>query len=411
MESPIRPHQRKRSSLFGHRLSGTDFVPPVSPVNDEDTSSSNGSRPVSGALRIITSMLKRRGSASSTSLRSSATSSRHSSRHFPRRTNLSLGAEDEAVIEWKRLPPLPSAHGTSATQTPQSRRATGAGDFPTGRLPSYHEKEPNPPGFFAPYIPLPPSPSILASPVSSLAYAPPSPTEIPPINGFTTPYTSYPPLPLSIPSTPGSFCYPPLPPSIPSTPRSFDHPPLPPSIPPTPRSFSYPPLPPSIPSTPEAFEYPPLPPSVPPTPRPFSYPNAPHPADEFADARSIHTTDPTVFLVANALHRLPSDAGRPHSSLNIPTATALSAFTGNNDDFLPHYPNNSGVGNPIYRGSTVSVFSHHSIIQDPPLPPLLLTFPSSPSRPMSPRGPRPLPVSGHLSRSGTLRSQASSIGQ
>ena len=409
MESPIRPHQRKRSSLFGQRLSGTDCVPPASPANDEDASS-NGSRPVSGALRIITSMLKRRGSASSSSLRSSATSSRHSSRHLSRRPNLSLGAEDEAVIEWKRLPPLPSAHGSSATQTPQSRRATGVGDFPVGLLPSYHEKEPKPPGFFAPFIPLPPSPSVLASPVSSLAYAPPSPSEIPPINGFTTPYESYPPLPPSVLSTPGSFCYPPLPPSIPPTPRSFDYPPLPPSIPSTPGSFSFPPLPPSLPSTPEAFKYP-LPPSVPSSPRPFSYPHTPHSTDELMDARSVHTADPKAFLATDALPRLFSDERRPYSSFDTPTATVLSAFPGNDHGFLPPCLNNIRGGQPIYRGSSVSAFSQHPTVQELALSQSLLTFPSSPSRPMSPRGPRPLPASGHLSRSGTLYSQTGSIGQ
>ena len=409
MESPIRPHQRKRSSLFGQRLSGSDCAPPVSPVNDEDTSS-NGSRPVSGALRIITSMLKRRGSASSSSLRSSATSSRHSSRHFPRRANLSLGAEDEAVIEWKRLPPLPSAHSSSATQTPQSRRATGVGDFQVGLLPSYHEKEPKPPGYFAPFIPLPPSPSVLASPVSSIAYAPPSPTDIPPINGFTIPYTSYPPLPPSVPSTPGSFCYPPLPPSISSTPRSFDYPPLPPSIPSTPGSFSYPPLPPSLPSTPEAHKYP-LPPSIPSSPRPFSYPHTPHSTGEPMGAHLIHTADPKAFLATDALPRLFNDERRPYLSLGTPTTTALSAFPGNNDSCLPQGPNDDGAGQPIYRGSSVSAFSQHSTVQELALSQSLLTFPSSSSRPMSPRGPRPLPAPGQLSRSGTLYSQAGSIGQ
>ena len=409
MESPIRPHQRKRSSLFGHRLSGTDCVPPVSPVNDEDTSS-NGSRPVSGALRIITSMLKRRGSASSSSLRSSTTSSRHSSRHFSRRANLSLGAEDEAVTEWKRLPPLPSAHGSSATQTPQSRRATGVGDFPAGPLPSHHEREPKPPFFFAPFIPLPPSPSVLASPVSSLAYAPPSPTDIPPTNGFATSYTLYPPLPPSIPSTPGSFCYPPLPPSIPPSPISFDYPPLPPSIPSTPGSCSYPPLPPSLPSTPEALEYP-LPPSIPSSPRPFSYPHTPHSTDGPMDSRSIHTANPKAFLTTDTLPRPLSDDYRPYSSLGTLTTTALPVSSGNNDGSLPHGLNDDEAGQPIYRGSSVSVFSHHSAVQELALSQPLLTFPSSPSRPMSPKGPRPLPFPGHLSRSGTLYSQAGSIGQ
>ena len=409
MESPIRPHQRKRSSLFGQRLSGTDCAPPVSPVGDEDTSS-NGSRPVSGALRIITSMLKRRGSASSSSLRSSTTSSRHSSRHFPRRANLSLGAEDEAVIEWKRLPPLPSAPGSSATQTPQSRRATGVGDFPAGLLPSYHEKESKPPGFFAPFVPLPPSPSVLVSPISSLAYAPPSPTDIPPTNGFTIPYTSYPPLPPSVPSTPGSFYYPPLPPSIPSTPRSFDYPPLPPSIPSTPGSFSYPPLPPSLPSTPDASKYP-LPPSIPSSPRPFSYPHTLHSTDGPVDARSIHMGDSKAFLATAPPPRLFSGERRPYSSLDTPTTTVLSAFPGTNDGFLPHCPNNDEAGHPVHRGSSVSAFPQHSTVQKLALSQPLLTFPSSPSRPMSPRGPRPLLAPGNLSRSGTLHSQAGSIGQ
>ena len=451
MESPIRPYQRKRSSFFDHRFSGTDSAPPVSPVND-DEASDNGSRRASGALRIITSMLKRRGSTSSSSVRSSATSSRHSSRHFPRRPNLSLGAEDEAVIEWKRLPPLPSAHGTSASQTPQSRRATGVQDFPTERLPSYYENEPNPPGFLATHVPLPPSPSVLASPVSPLAYAPPSPAETPPIKGFVF-RSSYPPLPPSIPPTPGSFGYPPLPPSIPSTPRpfsypplppsipstprscsypplppstpptprSYEYPPLPPSIPPTPRSFKYPPLPPSIPSTPgsfrypplppsipstpRSFEYPPLPPSIPPTPGRFSYPPTPYSADKFTDAHSIHAADLTVPRAIDVLHRLCDDAVRPRSSLNT------MAVPENSDGFLFYGAKDDGVGRSIYRGSNVSAFSQRSVLREFALSPPLLTFPVSPSRPMSPKGPRPLPAPGQLSRSGTLYSQANSTGQ
>lgn len=199
-ESPDGPHFRKHSSVSGH--GGDDSVLPVSPNNDENTSSKK-SWPTPGALQIITSALRRSGSTSS-STRSVSPASRRSPRRFPGRSNHSLGDEDEAIIEWNRLPPLPSAQGTSTTQTPRIHTAREAENFSTERLPSYHEEEPRPSGFFAARIPLPPSPSTQSSLVSSLSYATPSPAEIPPVNGFTTPYVSF-------PSTPGQFSYPPAP--------------------------------------------------------------------------------------------------------------------------------------------------------------------------------------------------------
>ena len=305
-ESPVRSHHRKWSSLFGQILSGIGITPPVSPVNDVDASD-KGSRPTSGALRSITSMLKRSDSA--------PTSSRRPPRRFTGRTNLSLGTGDEAVTEWRRLPPLPSTQGLPTTRPSQSHRTTGAEDSSTQRSPSYYEEKPKPLGFLAPHVPLPPSPSTRASSGSSLVYAPPSPAEIPPVNGSTTPCFLYPPLPPSIPSTPG----------------------------------------------------------------PCSYP---HSVDESMGTHTIHATDQTVSGVTN----------------NGP----LPCGTGNDE-----------VGQSIYRGSTVSAFSQHSIIQELVLPPAALsTPPPSPSRPVSPRGPRPQPTPGQpsLSRS-AAHSQTGPTGQ
>ena len=205
IESPIRPnnYHRKRYSIFGQRLSGTESIPPISPAISEDTGGKR-SRPTSSSLQIITSVLKRSGSTAS-SVRSHSPSSRRSSRRSLGRLNLTPASDDEAAIQWKRLPPLPHAQGIRTTQPPESNTAGRVEEFSTERLPSFRENEFGSPIFLAAHIPLPPSPSTLASSVSSLSYAPPSPQEIPPINGFTTPYASlYPPLPPSIPPTPNS---------------------------------------------------------------------------------------------------------------------------------------------------------------------------------------------------------------
>ena len=194
IESPVRPTHNRERSFLGRRFSGTGAVPPATPIEDESDTGGMGSRPASGALQIITSALKSRRSSTS-STRSSSPLSRRSSRRFLGRLNLSLGTEEEAAIEWNRLPRLPSA-----TQTPQSCRATRAENSPTEQLPSHREEEPNLlPYFLAPLVPLPPSPSTEASPVSSisLVHAFPSPPETPPINCSTAPQTSYPPLPPS----------------------------------------------------------------------------------------------------------------------------------------------------------------------------------------------------------------------
>ena len=211
IESPVRPPHHHKHSSIDKKYGGTDTATPVSPDNDQDTvaSTSKGDRPTSGTLQIITSALKRRSSSSST--RSTPTSSRRSSRRFPARSNLSQGVEDEAVIEWMRLPPLPSTYSSPAAQTSQTSGATGTEDFPTERLPSYCEEEPKQPDFLAPFIPLPPSPVTPASAVSSLAYALPSPAEISPMKGITTPYTSYPPPLPSVPPAPGPSSHPPAP--------------------------------------------------------------------------------------------------------------------------------------------------------------------------------------------------------
>ena len=342
MESPVQPRHRKHSSLFGQRFSGIDVVQPVSPVNGEDMDGKR-SRPMSSTLQTIASVLKRNDSASS-SVKSATPSCR--SRRFPGRPNLSLGTGDEAVIEWKRLPPLPSAQGTPTTQTPQSSRAAGVEDFPKEGLPSGHGGEPESP-FLAPHVPLPPSPSTLASSASSLAYAPPSPVEIPPINGFTTPYTSYPPLPHPLPSTS----------------------------------------------------------------RPFGYLLAPHSAEDFTAAHMIPTGDSTVSTEINTLHHLPGSVGWARSDSITSTTATLPAFSGNDDSLLPYGPNDDGAGRSIYRESTVSAYSQYSTAQELALPLPSFTSPSSPSRPLSPRGPRPLPVTGQPSGSGMAYSQVDSTGK
>ena len=203
IESPVRPnnYHHKRPSIFGQRLSGTESISPISPANSEDTGG-KGSWPTSSSLQIATSVLKRSGSVTS-SVRSCSPSSHRSSRRSLGRLNLSPGSDDEAAIQWKRLPPLPPAQCT------QSRTVSGVEEFSTERLPSHCENEPRPPILFAARVPLPPSPSTLASSVSSLTYTPPSPEDIPPINNFTTPYILYPPLPPSIPPSPRQFSYPP----------------------------------------------------------------------------------------------------------------------------------------------------------------------------------------------------------
>lgn len=259
IESPIRSsHHHKRSSLLGQEFSRTGT--PVSPVNDEDAVGKEG-RPASGTLQIITSALKRRSSSSST--RSTPTSSRRSSRRFLGKSNLSHSAEDEAVIEWMRLPPLPSTHSTSAAQTPQSGGETGEKDFPAERLPSYCEEEPEQSDFLALHIPLPPSPSSM---VSSLAYALPSPVEMSPIKGITTPHTSYPPLP----------------------------------------------------------------PSIPPTPEPSSHPPTLQSPDRSTDARRARSADSIVSLAMSTLRRLSGSVGWTHSDPNTPTTATPALPGNNN---------------------------------------------------------------------------------
>ena len=436
LESPVQPqgHYRKQSSIFSLTFSGTNPSTPISPASDSDASGKR-SRPTSSALQLITSVLKRDGSTSS--LRSSSPSSRRSSRRSLGRRNPSHAGEDEAIIQWNKLPPLPNSQGTSPMHNRDSQRTSEGKHMSTDRTSSYFEKEPKPPFFLAAHIPLPPSPSTMVSSVSSLSYAPPSPGEIPPTNGFTTPYTShsYPPLPPSIPSTPGSSSYPPLPPSAPSTPGKFNYPPLPPSTPSTPGQSCYPSLPPSIPSTPSTpgqFRYPPLPPSTPSTPGLLSYfplppstpstpglfnypplppsvPSTPSSADKFMDVDASRVADP---LAINILRRPPNEFCRTYSDLDSPTTGTVSLFPENTDN-----SNDDGTGRSIYRqsASSCSAYSQFSGVQEVVLPPMpMWTFPSSPPPLMSPRGPRPRPlppVPTQLSRSGTLYSQTSSTDQ
>ena len=342
MESPVHPqtHHRKRSSLFGKRVSATDAVPPISPGNDEDTRGKR-SRPTS-ALQIFTSALKRSGSNSS--LRSSSPSSRRSSRRSLGRRNPSLGIEEEAVIQWKKLPPIPPP-----VQNRQSQRESQVEDLSKEPLPSYSEREPKPQLFLAPLVPLPPSPSTLASSVSSLTYAPPSPEEIPPINGFTTPYASYPPLP----------------PSIPSTPTPFSHSPTP-----TPRS-----------------------------------------TDRFVDTPTDRTLARSVSPGKSALRGLFTEVGLTQSDEDSPATVVPPPFPGSSDDSLSRGSSDGGTDISTHRRSGSSEYSQISTVQELVMPPMpVLTYPSSLSPPMSPRGPRPRPLPS-LSRSGTLYSQTSSNGQ
>ena len=124
-ESPVQPnnYDHKRPSIFGQRLSGAESILPLSLANSENTGGKT-SRPTSGSLRIITSVFRRSGSTAS-SVRSCSPSSRRSSRRSLGRPNLSPGSEDEAAIQWKRLPPLPLAQGICTAQSP--RAAQGAG--------------------------------------------------------------------------------------------------------------------------------------------------------------------------------------------------------------------------------------------------------------------------------------------
>ena len=383
-ESPIRPqnNHRKLSSILSHRFSGTESALPVSPVYDEDTSGKR-SRPTSGALRIITSALKGSGSASS-SVRSSSPSSRRSSRRSLGRLKSSLGGEeDEAIVEWNRLPPLPPVQGALPTQTSQSHAVIGVEESLAERVPSHYENESKPPIFLAARTPLPPSPSTLASSASSLTYAPPSPGHIPPINDFATPYFSYPPLPPSISSTPGPLNYPPLPPSVSSTPGSVS--------------------------------YPPLPPSVSSTPGPPSYPATPRSIDISTDSSTVHPTDRIVSLAINTLRRLSDETDRTQSNSNTPTTATQFAFPRNNNNFSPYPPDDDVSGRSIYRGSEVSAHSQFSVAQGFTLPALplfpLLTIPSSPPLPTGPRGPRPLPPTpGRVNRGETMYSRTSSTG-
>lgn len=350
MESPVQPHNhhRKRSSIFGQRFSGTGSVPPVSPVNDR-VAGGKRSRPASGAIQVITSALRRNVSASP-SVRSFSPSSRRSSRRSLSRPNLSLGAEDEAAIEWKRLPPLPTTQGNRPTPSPQSRRMSGVEDLSTELLTSRRENELNPPVFLPAHVPLPPSPSTLASSVSSLTYAPPSSEEIPPTNGLTTPYPSYPHLFHPIPSAPG----------------------------------------------------------------PLSYPPTPHSTDRSMGAHTVRVGDRTVSPAISALGRLSGDADRAHSNLNTQTAATLSASPGHNGGLLPYGPGDDGTERSIRRDGPASLYSRYSDIQELVLlPPPSLAASSSPTPPSSPspRGPRPLPAPGQLGRSGTPHSQTSSTSQ
>ena len=312
IESPIRPHHRKRSSLFGQRFTGADSAQPVSHANDQDTGG-NGNRPTSGALQSMFSPLKRSDSGSSVG--STSASPRRSPRRFFGRLNLSLGMGTEAVTEWRRLPPIPSAQGTPPAQTTQNRGVTGIEDSPMERLPFYDEGEPRPPDFFATQIPLPPSPSTPASSASSWVYATPSsPPPSSSVNGFTTQYASYIPLPPSIPSTP----------------------------------------------------------------RQFSYPPTPNSADEFMDTRTIRAGDQTVSLASNNLRRLSGDAGWTHSTFSTPKTASISVPSGDNDGTSDYGPNDDEAGRSNYRESAVSEVSQYATFQEFAFPPPPLTSPRGP---------------------------------
>ena len=348
IESPVRPnnYHRKRPSIFDQKLSGTESISPISPANSEDTGGKR-SRPTSSSLQIITSVLKKSGSVTS-SVRPYSPSSHRSSRRSLGRPNLSPGSDDEAAIQWKRLPPLPPAQCTRTTKPPQNRTVSGVEELSTERLPLYRENKPGPPILLTAYVPLPPSPSTLASSVSSLTYAPPSPEDIPPINGFTTPYALYPPLP----------------------------------------------------------------PSNPPSPRQFNYPPTVNPVDRSMDAHTVHRADRTVSLAISTLPRLPSEVGETQLNLNDPTTatTPISTLPRNNNGFLPYGPNEDATIYRRSASAYSQHSSVQELVL--PSPSLLGVVRSSPPPPMSPRGPRPLPPTpGQLSRSVTSYSQTSSTGQ
>jgi len=311
-ESPVQPnnYDRKRPSILGQRLSGAELILPLSLANSENTGGKT-SRPTSSSLRIITSVFRRSGSTAS-SVRSCSPSSRRSSRHSLGRPNLSPGSEDEAAIQWKRLPPLPFAQGIRTTQSPQSRTGSGIEEFSTERLPSYRESDPRSPVFLASHIPLPPSPSTSASSVSSITYASPSLEDIPPANGFITPYASYPPLPPSIPPSPGQFSYPPTP------------------------KFT----------------------------------------NRFTDTHTVHRADRTVSLPTGTLHRSPREAGRTRLNFNtLSTGTTPICVLPRNNDGLPPYGSKGHMtihrrSASAYSLPELVLPSPLSSVQSSPLPPM-----------------------------------------
>ena len=208
-ESPIRLHHRKLSSLFEQKY-GIDAVNPI-PPGDEEGTGGVGTRPIPGASQTVLSQLNRKGTTP-LPLPSLSPPSRPP-RRFPGRLNIALGAGDEAITEWRRLPPLPP---TQPLQIPRAARLEE-------RLPSYYEEEPRPPPFTAWQVPLPPSPSTLASLESSLSYATTSHAENPP-------YMTYPPHRPAVSSTHGSFSNPPTPRSVDRFMDSFSTPGSDPSV-------------------------------------------------------------------------------------------------------------------------------------------------------------------------------------
>lgn len=340
-ESPVQPnnYDHKRPSIFGQRLSGAESILPLSLANSENTGGKT-SRPTSGSLRIITSVFRRSGSTAS-SVRSCSPSSRRSSRRSLGRPNLSPGSEDEAAIQWKRLPPLPLAQGICTAQSPQSRTGSGVEEFSTERLPSCRESDPKSPIFLASHIPLPPSPSTLASSVSSINYASPSFEDIPPTNGFITPYASYPPLPPSIPPSPGQLSYPP-------TPNS---------------------------------------------------------ANRFTDIHTVHRADRTVSLAMGTPRRSPREAGGTRLNLNtLSTGTTPIRVLPKNNDGLPPYGSNGHTIIYRRSASGYSRhYSLPELVLPSPLLLGVESSPLSPMSPRGPR-PLP-PTPGQLNRSATLYSQ------
>ena len=346
-ESPVQPnnYHRKRPSVFGQRLSGAESIPPISPANSENTGGKI-SRPTSNSLRIITSVFRRSGSTVSSVRSCSPSSSRHSSRRSLGRLNLSPGSEDEAAIQWKRLPPLPPAQSIRVTQSPQSRTGSGIDEFSTERLPSYRESDPRSPIFLAAHIPLPPSPSSLVSSVSSLTYAPPSFEDISPTNSFVSPYSSYPPLP----------------PSIPSSPRQFSHPPTPNST------------------------------------------------ERFIDTHTVYRADRTVSFAISTLRRPPSEVGETQSNPNTLSivTTPISVLLGNNNGPPPYGPNDDATvyrrSAPAYsRHSSVQ-----ELVLPSPSSLGVRSSPPPPMSPRGPR-PLP-PTPGQLNRSAMLYSRTSFTG-